>query len=873
MERGVVFVLVIVLLSVSVFAHELSLSLESEEIGNGQPVLGTVTIDFDGRVDLESNVEVYIDDELVGTYPISELLKDKVYEVLPPVMGTVGREYNEQDFDFSSEGVKIFGINVTSDVYTKRDFREINSFSMKLEGKSKSGKFPTSVSVDIGYDNKTEYTYVGTPKIGFINLKSDYVKPSAQTREKFIGEGDMFCQEVELEPSTEYSVKANVKKESDMGVKLFGAILDDARMRPVDVEDCNPTSDEIRCCELGVQTNMQEVSCTYNLNVETKKKGYVCVFPKGDSEDEHWFRIKSDTDSSVNTGYINGRKNALDSYIFAAYRDYEKELKGVEIISSSEDDKDPFILALERAKRNCGDSCVIPIAISSLTKGIVKMSDLSLDIILGGAGEVISSFQDMQIRGSGALYDGELELDLSKTYTKAPSRRYRDYYIYVVLEGFESDEVSFTTIEAPEPNLDVSSKKVGVNQDVLFDVRDADSDSDIISYSWDFGDGTQGTGSVAVHKYTKPGNYIVIVKIRDQEGHVGTEAVKIVVEGEVEEAPKDFGEKLNKAITDVETAISSLSSYDSEAVEILGLSEQMNNAHSSLLLIKSGANGTSNESSLSKETALNGILSTAVKNLEIQSTSFDGKINSLDLVPSAIELMRGEITEVGYEKQLFLAQRNIVVNSGAKYVTVTYLSGNEDKFVIIKKEITGFGDVYELMPFGINVREVLTPGHSEIGTNMLKFSGVQRVSYIIEEADMTLISKIKSLVVPLDLSSFEVSDEPEILDDLFSCGDNICARGFEDQNSCPSDCAKGFPWWIIVVGLLLISGGLFYIYKYKGPGNLNSSKSLFKKPEDKLALKKFIKDSLGKRIQREQIILALKKKGWTEAQIREGFKP
>ena len=63
MERGVVFVLVIVLLSVSVFAHELSLSLESEEIGNGQPVLGTVTIDFDGRVDLESNVEVYIDDD------------------------------------------------------------------------------------------------------------------------------------------------------------------------------------------------------------------------------------------------------------------------------------------------------------------------------------------------------------------------------------------------------------------------------------------------------------------------------------------------------------------------------------------------------------------------------------------------------------------------------------------------------------------------------------------------------------------------------------------------------------------------------------------------------------------------------------------
>ena len=57
------------------------------------------------------------------------------------------------------------------------------------------------------------------------------------------------------------------------------------------------------------------------------------------------------------------------------------------------------------------------------------------------------------------------------------------------------------------------------NGSIVFVGTDSyDADGYIISYYWDFGDGTNGTGEVVTHCYANPGNYTISLKVVDDDG-------------------------------------------------------------------------------------------------------------------------------------------------------------------------------------------------------------------------------------------------------------------------------------------------------------------------------------------------------------------
>ena len=69
-----------------------------------------------------------------------------------------------------------------------------------------------------------------------------------------------------------------------------------------------------------------------------------------------------------------------------------------------------------------------------------------------------------------------------------------------------------------EVNLTIPRSQAPVR--VKFDARGSTAPcGKIISYSWDFGDGTSGRGIRTSHTYTKQGNYEASVFLKDNKGH------------------------------------------------------------------------------------------------------------------------------------------------------------------------------------------------------------------------------------------------------------------------------------------------------------------------------------------------------------------
>ena len=87
------------------------------------------------------------------------------------------------------------------------------------------------------------------------------------------------------------------------------------------------------------------------------------------------------------------------------------------------------------------------------------------------------------------------------------------------------------------PVADVNvSGNVSANQIITFDALDSfDPDGNIVSYQWDFGDGTNGSGASPEHVYENPGEYTVTLVITDNNGNTYSKTMTVDIASEVGE--------------------------------------------------------------------------------------------------------------------------------------------------------------------------------------------------------------------------------------------------------------------------------------------------------------------------------------------------
>lgn len=83
------------------------------------------------------------------------------------------------------------------------------------------------------------------------------------------------------------------------------------------------------------------------------------------------------------------------------------------------------------------------------------------------------------------------------------------------------------------PDADAGSdQSVYVRSTVTFDGSGSTDNQAVTSYTWDFGDGTNGTGETPSHTYDETGTYQVTLNVSDAAGSTDTDTVNVTVEAQ-----------------------------------------------------------------------------------------------------------------------------------------------------------------------------------------------------------------------------------------------------------------------------------------------------------------------------------------------------
>lgn len=99
-----------------------------------------------------------------------------------------------------------------------------------------------------------------------------------------------------------------------------------------------------------------------------------------------------------------------------------------------------------------------------------------------------------------------------------------------------SEKIVDTNLWAGKPDTQPPVAEAGQNQAVnmgtrvTFDATGCSDNVGIVSYEWDFGDGSTGTGIITTHVYTNLGSHVVTLTVWDAAGNNNTDEMTVNVE-------------------------------------------------------------------------------------------------------------------------------------------------------------------------------------------------------------------------------------------------------------------------------------------------------------------------------------------------------
>ena len=158
--------------------------------------------------------------------------------------------------------------------------------------------------------------------------------------------------------------------------------------------------------------------------------------------------------------------------------------------------------------------------------------------------EVIQ-FTDLSTDSDGIIVSWDWDFGDSQTSSNQnPTHSYPENITYTVTSTVTDDDGATDSISKDitvlnqNPVADANGPYFGiVGEDITFDGSGSyDPDGSIVSWDWDFGDTTSGSGETTTHAYTNLGDYTVTLTVTDDDGGTDTDTTTV----DVSAAPANF---------------------------------------------------------------------------------------------------------------------------------------------------------------------------------------------------------------------------------------------------------------------------------------------------------------------------------------------
>jgi len=863
-KRVYLLILLLTLFSSSVLA-ELNITLNHRKVSYGQPFDGTLNLTFDQPA-AKDRMLVFIvrnSTDTVFNITLAQALQSLPYTLISPRFDKTGDPVPAPTLVFSSAGSQmLYALDLSQGGINKlNDISELQSFNLSLEGTANNNLYPQTVRIDIGNDQNFEYTYKGPviPNM-YTDFDTSYLGNSQPSSEVILrgATTDMYCEQVTLAPATSYRISAKIRK------------LNTGNLSATLTRDLPGTSEsfctaDLPCCALTTSaTSLTDSSCILQKDIQQQSPGYLCIFIKEGDPSQEYYALGQKEGNSQPKGYLGGSPSRRDYFIWGAWQNYEKDLKTTVRTSIS----NTALAAIKKyagecAQKNC---LLVPLNISVESAGKLTLKNLELKFIASGV-QILTSFLPIQSYPERIAPQSYL-IDMSTlTHVIAPNDLGINREMYVTFQGERSNIIQFDVVKGPTAVAKKNKAIVKIGESVFFYANQSQPiNTSFKTFSWNFGDGSTQTGSIVTHSYTKTGFYTVTLKAVDQENLLGITTTLV----EVRPTNATTLSIISDSLAKVETLKNKINSQPSlqTSADLLGITPLLDSAFINLTAFKQQAarqNDSKNDSSLAVRA--DALMQMTPVDLNIINTL---RYDARTTLPSEVPAILNTENTPQFQERVYASQSPITTE--AHLIKIQYPQRDE-LFILVIKKVQANGAIYELLPPTLTQKKSITPVAEAVSPTLLRYES-KDIVYTLAGAtldDLTKTLQTRTLVIPAELAPLPA--QTPSLNGEFSCGNTQCEAG-ENALLCPQDCPIQRPYTIIAVILTLALLIVAYIFLYKGRYSFHdffvakkSARSLYRTERDYLSVKTYLEHALDKGFNQEQVILALKKKGWTTEQI------
>ncbi|MBN1784335.1 MAG: PKD domain-containing protein [Candidatus Bathyarchaeota archaeon] len=219
---------------------------------------------------------------------------------------------------------------------------------------------------------------------------------------------------------------------------------------------------------------------------------------------------------------------------------------------------------------NAGNSAKSPIFSYSVTVTNIKpVAIISKSANNVYTGEIIDFSASASYDPDGSIVSYDWDFGDGKSDSVAVSHSYVVDGLYTVIlkvvddDGASDRTTALITVKNRPPVADINTSTTILDKEetVVFDASESyDLDGTIVSYSWDFGDGTKAAGVTTSYSYSATGEYTVTLTVTDDDGATDTTTVTKTVRNQSPVAA--FTESAHTLDTNEVISFDASASYD-----------------------------------------------------------------------------------------------------------------------------------------------------------------------------------------------------------------------------------------------------------------------------------------------------------------------